>query len=152
LARELINTANDNKLMIDPDKNITFRVDSESFKVLDRGGFVADYDLLQQAIMNIVDNAFKYSSHNTEVRICGGLTGTGRFYISISNEGTRIRPSEVARCVERGWRSEDAKLTTGEGSGIGLWIVNQIINAHGGDLEIIPTTEGRTDIKLIFSA
>jgi signal transduction histidine kinase len=153
LAKALVNAANDNKLMTDPDTNIAFRLERDTFRVLVLEESFADYDLLEQALMNVVDNAFKYSSHDTEVRISGGLTGTGRFYISVSNEGTRIRSRDVARCVERGWRSEEAKLTTGEGSGIGLWIVNSIMKSHGGDLEIIPTTTaGRTEIKLIFPA
>jgi signal transduction histidine kinase len=150
LAKALVNAANDNKLMIDPKSNVNFRLDGESFKVLVSEECFADYDLLEQAIMNIADNAFKYSSHNSEVRISGGLTGTGRFYISVSNEGTRIRSRDVKRCSERGWRSEEAKLTVGEGSGIGLWIVQNIMDAHGGDLEIIPTISGRAEVKLIF--
>ena len=100
--------------------------------------------------MNVLDNAFKYSSRNTKVRISGELSGTGRFYILVSNHGTRLHATEVQRCTERGWRSELAKLTTGEGAGIGLWIVNNIMTAHKGDLEISPTVGGRTEVKLIF--
>jgi len=148
----LINLANDNKLMIDPEYNITFHVDRESFDVLRSSEFSADHDLLEQAAMNILDNAFKYSSKHTRVRVSGGLSRTGRFYISVSNVGTRLHPYEVQLCVDRGWRSPLARLTTGEGAGIGLWIVKNIMTAHGGDLEVSPTMSGRTDVKLIFPA
>lgn len=150
LTNLLVNIANDNKLMIDPEYNISFHVDRESFRVLRLSEYDADHDLLEQALMNIVDNAFKYSSRKTVVRISGGLTGTRRFYISVSNEGTPLRPKDVPRSVERGWRSELAKWTTGEGAGIGLWIVHNIMKAHTGDVEINPTIGGRTEVKLLI--
>jgi signal transduction histidine kinase len=152
LTSLLVNIANDNKLMIDPEYKIGFHVDRDSFKSLRVVEYSADYDLLEQAIMNIVDNAFKYSSRNTVVRIASGVSGTRRFYISVSNEGTPIRPKDVPRSVERGWRSELAKWTTGEGAGIGLWIVHNIMKAHDGDLEITPTAGGRTEVKLLIPA
>jgi len=44
-----------------------------------------------------------------------------------------------------------AAATTGEGSGIGLWIVENIMEAHNGELIVVPTTSnGVTEIKLVF--
>jgi len=44
-----------------------------------------------------------------------------------------------------------ARLVAGEGSGIGLWIADEIMKAHGGILDIIPTTPERiTRIRLMF--
>lgn len=53
--------------------------------------------------------------------------------------------------LERRWRSQDAVLTTGEGSGIGLWLVDHIMKAHRGHLVIIPTRpDNVTEVKLVF--
>jgi signal transduction histidine kinase len=62
-----------------------------------------------------------------------------------------IKSNETALCKQREWRSELAESVTSEGSGIGLWIVDEIMKAHGGYLEIVPTTENnQTEVKLIF--
>jgi signal transduction histidine kinase len=52
---------------------------------------------------------------------------------------------------QRGERGPIARLAVGEGNGIGLWITDEIMKAHGGTLDIIPTTPDRiTRIRLMF--
>lgn len=148
--KTLIEAASDNRLMIDPSRNIRFRVDRESFEMLRTLQVRVDHDLLAQAVMNILDNAGKYSFGGSEVRIQGGLTKTGRFQITIVNKGLPIRLEDVQLCKERGWRSGLAELTTGEGGGIGLWIVDNIMKAHRGELIINPTVEKVTRVQLVF--
>jgi signal transduction histidine kinase len=110
-----------------------------------------DRHLLEQAILNLLDNAAKYSFSDTVIGIYGGLTGPDRFHISIVNKGFRLSASDAAKAVKRGWRSEDARHSTGEGSGIGLWIVDNIMKAHGGELVVVPSDlDGYTEVKLIF--
>jgi len=151
LVRMLIEAAANNELMTDPRHNITFHVDQASFDVLRTIEINVDYDLAEQAITNLLDNAGKYSFPRTRVDIYGGLTETEQFHVSVVSEGLPIHSSEVGRCVERGWRGDLAEATTGEGSGIGLWIVDNVMKAHGGELIIIPTTvENLTKVKLIF--
>jgi len=55
--------------------------------------------------------------------------------------------------TKRGWRSELAWKSAGEGDGIGLWIVDAIMKAHGGRLQITPTDRlGRNEFRLLFPA
>jgi signal transduction histidine kinase len=151
LIKLLIEAANDSLLMVEPRRRIKFNVDRKSFDSLRSIKVEADLELLEQAIMNILDNAAKYSFPETNVQIYGGLTKTRRFHISIANKGLPIRPHEVRLCFQRGWRSEHAQVTTGEGSGIGLWIVDHIMKAHEGELIVVPTTsDGITEVKLVF--
>ncbi|MDQ3802386.1 MAG: GAF domain-containing protein [Acidobacteriota bacterium] len=153
LRKMLIESAADSELMADPNHPIAFRVDRESLASLPTGKVLArvDYDLLQQALDNLLDNAGKYSYKNTVVRIAASFDADRRFFISVTNEGLPILADEVPKCVDRHWRGKKAKLTTGEGSGIGLWIVHHIMAAHGGKLKIIPTTsENVTEVRLIF--
>jgi len=148
----LIESARDNELLIDPSRQISIRVNKESFKVLESNKVEVDHDLLEQALNNILDNAGKYSYPNSVIDIQGGLTArTRRFHISVVNVGLPIKSNEVQHCIVRGWRGDTVKHVTGEGSGIGLWIVDNIMRSHGGELRIVPTTpSGRTEIKLIF--
>jgi signal transduction histidine kinase len=160
LVKKLIEAAKDSQYMIEQGRNISFQVKRESFDVLLTHEYYVDYDLLEQAIVNILDNAYKYSYSNTKIHIEGGLTATERFYITITNKGFFLEREEIKECTGRGWRGEKAKQVTGEGSGIGLWIVDYIMHAHRGQLEI--TSErvddrsninrtGFTKIRLLFS-
>jgi signal transduction histidine kinase len=151
LIRMLNEAATDNELTLDPKRRIGFKVQSQGFDALQSTTVLADASLLEQAIMNALDNASKYSFPATTVQIDGGLVGTDRFHISVASRGLPIYESDVPLCVQRSWRSEQARWTTGEGSGIGLWFVDHIMKAHDGELIIIPTTpDGLTEIHLVF--
>src|SRR5205085_2574061 len=110
-----------------------------------------DPDLLDQAISNLLDNAAKYSFPHTRIDVTWGMTRGDRFHITVLNRGLSIRPDEIRSCRNRGWRGSRAMATTGEGSGIGLWIVENIMRAHRGELIVSPTSSnGVTEIKLVF--
>jgi len=150
IVKMLIEAASDNSLMVDAKRQIRFSVERESFRMLNTTQVFLDLDLLEQAVNNLLDNAGKYSYANTLVKIYGGVTGKGKFHISVSNKGIPIRPKEAAKLAERGWRGEDAQAT-GDGTGIGLWIVDHIMRAHDGQLLVIPSNpEGMTEFKLMF--
>jgi signal transduction histidine kinase len=150
LVKMLIEAAMDNELMAEFHRHIRFSVDRKGFEVLHSNIVEVDSDLLEQAINNLLDNAVKYSYSESVVHIKGGLTGSGRFYISVSNRGFPIYANQVRHCAERRWRGAQALLAVGEGSGIGLYIVDSIMKAHLGELVITPTTEGVTEVRLIF--
>jgi signal transduction histidine kinase len=149
--KTVIEAATDNELMIDPERAIRFNVDREGFRVLESWDVLVDPDLFSQALNNILDNAGKYSYPHTTIKISAGLTNSGRFFVSIQNRGIPIRSHETQHVSERGWRGDSAMTVTGEGSGIGLWIVKHIMRAHEGELLVTPTSgAGLTDIRLVF--
>jgi signal transduction histidine kinase len=129
-------------------RRLEFTVDEKFIDDLHRVTVQANWDLLEQAIGNLLDNAGKYSYVGTRVRLSGGLTHKGEsFYISVANQGYPLR--EPKRLAVRGYRGDEAQGS--EGSGIGLWIVKNIMLAHKGSLEIIPTTsQGVNDFRLVF--
>jgi signal transduction histidine kinase len=151
LVRMLIEAAMDNEILTEPYRRIKFHVHNESFEVLNTHHIRVDPDLLGQAVSCLLDNAGKYSFPGTHVDISGRLTKGQSFHICVTNKGMPIKQNEIHLCKERLWRSEQAMYTTGEGSGIGLWVVDHIMIAHNGELLITPTSfEGVTQIKLIF--
>jgi signal transduction histidine kinase len=149
--RILSEAAADHELLTNPTRGIRFRVDGRFYSLLGVINVEIDPDLLEQAISNLLDNAAKYSFPNTRIDIGWGLTRGDRFHLTVLNKGLTIRAEEVRTCRDRGWRGSMAAATTGEGSGIGLWIVDNIMQAHNGELVVIPTTaNGMTEIKLVF--
>lgn len=143
-------TCSDNKIIVDPDLRINIEVNDGSFNIIDKVRLRLDIEMLEQAINVLLDNAFKYSYRNTTIKIFG-LKQDNHFHIAVRNEGIPILPQDVKFCSNRGWRGEEAEGTTGEGGGIGLWVVENIMTAHNGELLITPTDSlNQTTIKLIF--
>jgi signal transduction histidine kinase len=145
--------AEDYERMTEKYRNIRFEVVAKGFEVLNRYEVWVDEGLLFHALANVLDNAGKYSYADSVVQVSAGITGTGRFHLSVTNKGLRIRTEHLPRLTERGFRSDEAMSASGEGSGIGLFIVQRIMDAHNGELLIIPANqEGRTEVKLLFPA
>jgi signal transduction histidine kinase len=151
LLKVIIDAAKDSTLMVDPIRKISFWVDPHSFEILNALEVQGDQDLIEQAVMNLLDNAGKYSFSKTIVKVYAQQTSKNQFCITVANIGVPIRAKEVRLAQTRTWRSEKAEWTTGEGSGIGLWIVDHIMRAHNGELVVVPTTNNHlTEVKLIF--
>ncbi len=95
--------------------------------------------LLQRAVVNLLDNAIKYSPPNTTVRIRAGRT-EGEVSIAVIDEGPGIAPEHHARIFERFYRVDKSRSRKLGGTGLGLSIVKHVIEAHGGrvDLESAP--------------
>ncbi|HYP14280.1 MAG TPA: sensor histidine kinase, partial [Bryobacteraceae bacterium] len=148
----LVNSARDHQAVMPAYRNIRFAVDEDSVTVVDRFPCSADLRLLEQAINNVLDNAGKYSYPNTVVWISVGLMDQSTMlFISTTNMGHPIRGDEVKKVLDRGYRSESAISSTAEGHGIGLWIVQKILEAHKGRVTITPTSpQGVTDVRLVL--
>jgi len=127
---------------------INFLVHPDGFEHLEKYDVQVDSALFDHAINNVLDNAFKYSYISETVEVSADVEDDSWFFISIRNKGVPIRPDEVANCTIREWRSEAAKSVTGEGSGIGLWIVDEIMKRHAGALVIYATKLGITEVRL----
>jgi signal transduction histidine kinase len=133
----------------DPNRGLRWTV-SGGERLLDTR-LMLDLDLLEQAVMNVLDNAAKYSYENSPVNI--ELTTSDKFLIiSVSNRGLPITPLDARKIVDRGFRGAQAETVTAEGMGIGLWVTDQLLKVQGGTLEIVPTSaEGITVVRLRFS-
>ena len=93
---------------------------------------------MQQAITNILDNAIKYGLKDMPINIQLSQTEKA-IYISISNTGSSIKEDEKKLIFKKFYRGQDQEIRRQEGTGIGLYISNQIVMAHGGKIEIEDT-------------
>jgi two-component system OmpR family sensor kinase len=115
------------------EKNIELSVDASS-ECLIRG----DQALLRRMILNLLDNAIKYTKEGGRVDIACRATTTG-FEVHVADTGPGI-PSELhARIFERFFRADPARSRSGRegGAGLGLSIALWIAQAHHGRLELV---------------
>jgi signal transduction histidine kinase len=106
--------------------------------VLARNGplpLLADAEALELAVWNLLDNAVKYSPPGTEVRI-ELSTVDGRARIAVRDQGLGISLEEQTRLFRKFERGERARSLGIKGTGIGLAMVDHIVRAHGGRVEV----------------
>jgi len=90
--------------------------------------------LMEQAVVNLVDNAIKYSPEGSRVRI-SAATGDGALRVAVQDWGPGIDREHLPRLFERFYRVDKARSRAGGGTGLGLAIVKHIAQAHGGSVE-----------------
>jgi two-component system phosphate regulon sensor histidine kinase PhoR len=91
--------------------------------------------LLQQAVINLIDNAIKYSDEGSEVRISAAQVASD-LVIEVVDQGCGIESSHLSRLFERFYRVDRARSRDMGGTGLGLAIVKHIALAHGGSVDV----------------
>ncbi|MBL4711578.1 MAG: GHKL domain-containing protein [Gammaproteobacteria bacterium] len=118
------------------DRNIKCNVDVDKSV-----RFKGDEGDLMEVLGNLLDNAFKWAHQQIDIQIepCGK-----QIQIIISDDGPGISPEKINDLLKRGVRADQATA----GHGIGLSIVNNIVIAYHGTLDIKPSTLGGISINL----
>ena len=98
----------------------------------------ADRDLLDLALTQLIDNAFKYSTSGSAVTVGIGVE-EGFIAMRVRNEGSSIAPEERARVFERFYRGTEVRKSV-SGAGLGLYVARKIAKAHGGSLDLDQST------------
>ena len=88
--------------------------------------------MLEQALVNLVDNAIKYSPEGSEVAIEGKRVGRDHVEIAVIDNGPGIPSEHLPRLFERFYRVDKARSRSLGGTGLGLAIVRHIVQRHGG--------------------
>jgi signal transduction histidine kinase len=97
---------------------------------------IGDRELMEYAVYNLLTNAVKYSPPQTRVTVYGEDDRGDRVRISVEDQGIGMDKKEVGRIFEKFYRTKTAEQSGETGTGIGLSIVKQIINEHGGTIEV----------------
>ncbi|MBV8905827.1 MAG: PAS domain-containing protein [Acidobacteriia bacterium] len=91
---------------------------------------------LEQAVVNLLDNAVEFNRQDGEVTIACGPADDGRVQISVSDTGIGIPSDEIKRIFERFYRVDKARSRPAGGTGLGLPIVKEVVESMGGSVSV----------------
>jgi signal transduction histidine kinase len=94
-----------------------------------------DRELMEYACYNLLTNAVKYSPQRTEVTVSGWKDDT-QIHIAVKDQGIGMDQKEVKKIFQKFYRTKSAEQSGEAGTGIGLSIVRQIVEQHGGTIEV----------------
>ena len=100
---------------------------------MDRFSVMADQEKIGQVVNNLVSNAVKYGGRDKPVLI-SCTHRQDKAHISVTDQGTGIRPQNIPRLFERFYRVENKENQTISGFGIGLYICYEIVTRHHGEI------------------
>ncbi len=112
----------------------------------------ADRDRMHQILLNVLDNAVKFTPDKGKIliRVYDGKDGNVR--VEISDTGIGIPKGEIPRLGERFYRVDKARSRELGGTGLGLSIVKHLMTAHNGRMEVKSQLGKGTTVCLIFPA
>jgi two-component system phosphate regulon sensor histidine kinase PhoR len=113
---------------------------------------LADRDRLAQILINLVDNAVKYTPAGGRVTVAVRSPGGGEIEVAVSDTGIGIPASDLPRITERFYRVDRARSRELGGTGLGLAIVKHLVIAHGGRLAIDSEAGRGTTVRFTLSA
>jgi len=99
---------------------------------------LADEARLRQVVTNLVGNAVTHTPPGTAIRIGVGTVDNDAI-LEVADEGPGLTPSQTARIFERFYRADTSRTRTTGGAGLGLAIVDSLVTAHAGHVEIRST-------------
>jgi len=105
---------------------------------------LADRGKLEQVMVNLLDNAIKYTPENGSIAI-SAAEAEGMVSIAVTDSGIGIPPKELSRIFERFYRVDAARSREQGGTGLGLAIVKHIVQLHGGSVSV-ESTPGKGSI------
>ena len=122
--------------------NLAVNLNEQSYNIF------ADKDAIEEAVMNILSNAIKYSKKNTTVTV---TTFEKEKYASVevTDHGIGISQSKINKIFEPFYRQENELIKT-EGTGLGLSIVKNIMDAHNGTIEVVSEPGKGSTFTLLF--
>lgn len=132
-VNSLVKTATDLLSPIAKGKQIS--VDSRSEGLLPTT--LANKRWLQRAVENLITNAFKYTPEGGKIEIKTGLTermGEQAIAISVKDNGVGILAEDISKIFEPFYRGQNARNE--KGIGLGLSLVKQVVDLHGGKIEV----------------
>ena len=108
-----------------------------------------DPRLVERLVANLVDNALAYNSNPGRIQVSTGRRGDVPV-LSVTNTGPVVDAGAVGRLTQPFERLAPERTGHGEGSGLGLSIVQAIVNAHEGSLAITPRPHGGLTVEVTF--
>ncbi|HLF14175.1 MAG TPA: ATP-binding protein [Bacteroidota bacterium] len=127
---DLLRETYDESVILASQKSIEVKIENT-----DNVPIWGDRQRLRQLILNLVDNAIKYSGERTVITL-SLVKNEGEAAVAVRDQGIGIPKSEISRIFDRFYRVDRARSRTLGGSGLGLAIVKWIVDAHGGTITV----------------
>ena len=129
-----------------------FTLKFHSLENADRVCINIDEDCFAQIIINLVDNAIKFSKNadNKTIEISSRISGDGRVLFSVRDYGPGIPQDQMKKIFQLFYRSESELTRETVGTGIGLAIVHQLTTAMNGSVDMINAEPG-AEFRIWFS-
>lgn len=108
----------------------------------------ADRDKLVQVLRNLIQNAWQYTPQGGRFRIVTARRAEG-ITVTLANSGPEIPTGDLAHLFERFYRPERSRSRDSGGAGIGLAIVKELVEAHGGTVGV-ESADGETSFRVIL--
>ncbi|MGI6328057.1 MAG: ATP-binding protein [Dethiobacteria bacterium] len=102
-------------------------------------------DKIRQVLLNLIDNAIKYTPEGGEIKV-SILTKYNFVWVTVKDTGIGIPGKEVDRVFERFFRVDKTRSRDSGGTGLGLPIAKQIVEAHGGSIYLKSELEKGTEV------
>ena len=109
-----------------------------------------DPELLEETLVNLLDNAVKYSPEGGRIEIGGAVNADGTVQVSVADSGIGVPRWESRRIFERFHRSTNAVASRARGVGLGLYVCDEIMKAHGGSIAVSDNPGGGSVFTLRF--
>jgi two-component system, OmpR family, sensor histidine kinase ArlS len=103
----------------------------------------------EQVILNLIDNARKYSEPMTRIFMDVALVN-GRIHIAVKDEGKGIPEEDLPRIFERFYRVDKSRTRALGGTGLGLAIVKQLVEAHSGTIRVKSNPNIGTEFEIVL--
>lgn len=108
-----------------------------------------DREAVSRALLNLIDNSVKYSGERKRLRIL--LAEDAEFVsIAVQDEGIGIPPEDLPHIFEPYYRAQFSDTQTRRGAGLGLTLVQQIVQSHGGKVEVDSLFGEGSTFRLLF--
>jgi len=115
------------------------------------GELLADQQLLQRALGNLLANAVRHADEGTPISL-RRRDEAGVCWLQVHNHGPVIAPEHLGKLFDRFYRVDPSRAQPGDSGGLGLAIVQSIMQLHGGRVEVSSSPLGPTRFTLVFPA
>jgi two-component system phosphate regulon sensor histidine kinase PhoR len=113
---------------------------------------LADRDRLVQILVNLLDNAVKYTPAGGRITLGAGPGPGGRVEVHVTDTGIGIPSTDLPRITERFYRVDKTRSRELGGTGLGLAIVKHLVQTHGGEIRVESELGKGTTVRFTLPA
>jgi two-component system phosphate regulon sensor histidine kinase PhoR len=111
---------------------------------------MADQGQIEQVLLNLLDNAIKYTPDGGDVIVSAAMEAEGYVQITVSDTGMGIPSKDLPRIFERFYRVDEGRSREQGGTGLGLSIVKHIVQLHGGEITVSSKAGEGSSFKVVL--